>query len=999
MSVRKEINETLLIKAEDIVNRDVQAYDLCKEKNDTYPLIYPNDIIERISKSVFRIVYNQAFEQIALIVNNSLNKERQDIENIIAFTGRRGTGKTSAMYSLRKFLCDNEISFINADKISKTFKFVTLYDMKSSDLKDDIFEHIIEAVRYELDSFINNNNCMRFGLDFDKAKILREKACLMEKEYCSFKNNSYISDFSYNSIMRTPNKLDMKQRFKNLIKEYSDLLSEDKNVFFIICIDDLDMASDNSKKLVQDIYKYLMIPNLIIFVTTDFELLNSEIQKGFYENLCPLEDKSHIENLSIKQTHALLKKIIPSDNRITMPSWKKKDYIEMFPVKICFNKDKEDYFTKFFPRLKDCEFENFIQKCKFQNNDYCITPKDFILMLIANRTKIYLDAKGYKYHFMEPDSLRNLYDMFYLLYNMNNLIPEYDDYSALKKKYNIAKEDYNKKTDIPKPEIMNIFESKRAEYYYHRSENRKRLLDYIHFTMKEDMRFSSEESDFIDMLLAQPVERRGKMIWERYFSILRTKNVSDKIKGTYGEKFYEKELAQSEIENYSFGELFRIIYTSTRLGIFDKKFVKFIIAIFSFSLPAFVERVKKEEMDYEEKGNYDEKHIPYRRLEDNFGYSFLGTWWNDLFTNNDDHFEHEWSINIDMEKFRRCLSDKKNVKNAVISLLYLSMLTSKKDNIKVRYESNSTINECKEYIVINSKPDPTAFIMNIMNIDSRSKNKIFIWENDKEAGHGTDTISMRDVIAEIFKKANHKCDIEENLNNAIDELKKNYKDYHLSNVFKHMDLLYNVIKRVVSKKLYKDPNNISQNEKTWFYGEAIYLYKEFYDGIIEKLKENDEIYFAQNKKADGTDIYFSERFSNSLIVRFFRDNERESFGYLKSVRELGIEIGYHTDYTADTSNREDKTLEEYIGSIETMFKGDIGADLILLIKLRLNTFFNTKISDLQEYKLNECIYNFVINMYNDNNEHISEMIDKTIKKIMKIIIPFYNYFVENEQKE
>jgi hypothetical protein len=983
MSVRKEINETLLIKAEDLANRDVQAYDLYKkEKNDTYPLIYPNDITERISKSVFRMVYNQAFEQIALIVNNSLDKERQDIENIIAFAGRRGTGKTSAMYSLKNFLCNNEISFINVDEFSKTFKFVTLYDMKSSDLKDDIFEHIIEAVRYELDNFINNNttNYLRFELDFDKAKILREKACLMEKEYCSFKNNNNISDFSYNSIMRTSNKQDMKQRFKELIKEYSNLLSEDKNVFFIICIDDLDMASDNSKKLVQDIYKYLMIPNLIIFVTSDFALLNSEIQKEFYENLCPIEDKGHIENLSIKQTHALLMKIIPSDNRITMPSWKKKDYIEMFPVKICFNKDKEDYFTQNFPRLKDGEFEKFIQKYKYQNNDYCISPKDFILMLIANRTKIYLDAKGYKYHFMEPDSLRNLYDMFYLLYNMNNLIPEYDDYSALKKEYYNAKKRYNKKTDMSKPEVIDKYERKISEYYYHRSENRKRLLDYIHFTMREDMSFSSEESDFIDMLLAQPVERRGKMIWERYFSILRTKNVSDKIKGTYGEEFYNEELAKSKIENYSFGELFRIIYTSTRLGVFGKKFVKFIIAIFAFSLPAFVEREKKEYRDHENKRESDKKYIPYRRLEDNFGYSFLGTWWDDLFVRNEYYIELEWGIIISIKALKDAFSSNiDNVENAITSLLYLLMLTSKKDNIIIKYEKNSNI-------TIYSKPDPTAFIMNIMNIDARLKNKMFIWEYNEETGHGSETISIRDLIGKILEIANYKGDYEKKIDNKVEELKKNYKDCHLSNMFKHMDLLYNVIKRVVSKKLYTDSNSLSKNENTRFNGVAYALYKEFYDGIIEKLQENDEIYFANKQKPDETNIYFSERFENSSIVKFFKFTT--NFNYSVGVQQLGIRLGALPVNTFH--RRKSKTFEEYVKSIENNFKGDMGTDLVLLIKLRLYNYLDKRIYRTQEYKLNDRLYHYVLKKSNEKQKSDIDILNETIDKIKDVIKADYD---------
>ncbi len=927
MAIDRELNETLLIKAEDLTKRDVQEYDLIKENSNKYPLKYPNDIIKETRKSVFRMVYNQAFEQISLILNNSLDIKRHDIENIIAFTGRRGTGKTSAMYSIEKYLCTNEIEFANIVDKRNTFRFIELYNMKASDLKDDIFEHVIDAIRYKLDEFINDKMFLHSESDFIKGKELQEAACVMKKDYCSFKNNNVLSDYSYNSIMRISNKPDISERFCKLIKDYSALLSEENNVFFTICIDDLDMASDNSKELIQDIHKYLMIPNLIVFVTTDFSLLNSEIQKSFYENLCPIKDIEAMEDMSMKQVHALLKKIIPSDNRITMPSWKKKDYIDMFPVKICFDGNVKENFSKIFPRLIDSEFQKFINNKKAVNQVYHITPKDFILMLIANRTKIYLDAKGYKYHFMEPDSLRNMYDMFYLLYNMNNLIPEYDEYSKMKKTYKAVKKKYEeelresekeyisalndagddenrrkmiKKREVAKDEIIDEYENKIADYYYHRSENRKRLLDYIHFTMRDDMRFSSEESDFIDKLLAQPVERRGKMIWDRYFSVLMTEEIANKIKRTYGGEFYNAESEKSKIENYSFGELFRIIFTSTRLGVFDKKFVRFIIAIFSFSLPAFVERAKKEEKDYKESA---EKHEPYKRLEDNFGYSFLGTWRDDLFIKNN----HKPCLKIDFNLLKGAINKEGNISNVISALLYLFMLTSKKDDIRVCYVG--------EVIEIYSDPDPTAFLMNIINIRKRLEDKIITFS---EKGVKR-TISMLEMLKEILVKAGYSGeDMEEALEmkpsngeneknylcKAVNDLEDNYRECHLSNMLKHMDLVYNVIKRVVSKTLYKDSNNISKKEQTWLCDDIGKFYKEFYDGIVKKLEENDKIYFSSDSKPneEGNSLYFSSRFKNSKIVCFFNnyDNDEEKnqnnprckfkLTYKKCKDELGISI-------------------------------------------------------------------------------------------------------------
>ena len=126
-------------------------------------------------------------------------------------------------------------------------------------------------------------------------------------------------------------------------------------------------------------------------------------------------------HLSFEQTQEFLRKVIPSDMRITMPSWKKKDYRELFTHKVSLRKDdNSEEFEKKFERLNGS-----ILFQKMNSTDaYMLSPKELILMLLAERTKIYLDAFGNKTHFMEPDSLRNLYDMFYMLYSMNNILPE-----------------------------------------------------------------------------------------------------------------------------------------------------------------------------------------------------------------------------------------------------------------------------------------------------------------------------------------------------------------------------------------------------------------------------------------------------------------------------------------------------------------------------------------------------------------------------------------------
>jgi len=110
------MKETLKIAFGDLKNRDVQRNDLTDKSSKK--IVSSDEILGLAAQSFFRNVYQQALEQISMIVqqnheqvsdqtNDQLYKH--DIQNIIAFTGRRGTGKTSAMMSLAEFLSNHEL--------------------------------------------------------------------------------------------------------------------------------------------------------------------------------------------------------------------------------------------------------------------------------------------------------------------------------------------------------------------------------------------------------------------------------------------------------------------------------------------------------------------------------------------------------------------------------------------------------------------------------------------------------------------------------------------------------------------------------------------------------------------------------------------------------------------------------------------------------------------------------------------------------------------------
>lgn len=886
--------ETLEIRFTDLKNRDVQRDDLGDDLDNSntrhVKQINYHEAVALAENSFFRNVYNQALEQVAMIVRQNKNsKNNYDILNIIAFTGRRGTGKTSAMLSFAKFLTSYSIDFNLIDGVVDfvEFKLLAVIDAATLDKHINIIPAIISEIIRELERELQNFNSCGDKSDrkYSSARSLYDRANGLFNHYLTgIGVLSKMSDAS-NYLSVAAKRLSFESDFRRFIREYADFsFARNNKSCFIICIDDVDMAPCKHAELLKSIYQYLMIPNVIVMLTANLKFLLPELQTAFYNNITPAFIGNSIDVISREQTDDYLKKIIPSDNRITLPSWKKKDYLTMFPIYINFGtRSAKQELSDSFSELVGSQFYEFLNKS--QEEPYRITPKQFILMMIANRTKVYYDINGQKYHFFEPTSLRSLYDLFFILYNMNNIVSEYE------------------KKDEKKP----------SDYYLHRSQNRKRLLDYIHFTMRRDFCFNDNENEFIDKLLALPLERRGELVWEHYYNLLSTDKVKNEIVSNHRAKleFLSSEVYHHSIMKYSFGEFFRVLFVSSRIGVFSNNFIKFLLASYSIALPAFVEKEKKDY--YDGKGDY-------KNLVHLFGGSLLGNWRDELFGCQTEIAVVDDKKNIVVNAYwsNRCSivvekpSDYK-VNISQIEVLFCFLLLSpnwvNQKPIHVKKSGNK--------YVIYAELDPTSFLINGLLIEEGirdkygfGKHKIFIFDDLSTC------LTLSELIKEIYggftissenKSENNCAELPEYVNvysafidnnikrntkienntvcrtsdssktrntnkiysndiveKILDYLSGDYKTYHLSNMLKHIDLIYNSIKRAITDIVYVTPEYV--NKKQWVYPKknAIDLIKTFYTNLKEQLIETDKVYFAEETKASNS---FATRFENCAIYK------------------------------------------------------------------------------------------------------------------------------------
>ncbi len=823
----------------------------------------------------FKDIYKQAFTLIDTICaesvkENSRNSIRKETHNVIAFTGRRGTGKTSAMLSIADSCVRRE---------DKQFIALPFIDAAVLDDKEDIFPIVLSNMFKELDKKCENE---RRTYDFrqtnkfnSEVERLREEMCDIYDSYnLQHTSPSAKSNSSYNLMKRLSEHHSISERFTKLVNEYTEFFSKENKgeSYLIICIDDIDMAQQKHIHIMQCIQQYFMIPNIIVLLTLNFTMLSAYLQKDFYEDMkTGIEDKDlHNLHLSFEHTNNYLQKIIPSDKRITMPSWKKYDYRALIPYYINLGKgDNLEDSKKKFDRLEGSVL--FEKLREHSENDYTLSPKELILIMLANRTNIYLDVKGNKTHFMEPESLRDLYDKFHILYNMNNIRPLEPD--------------------------------KNNNYRTERNANRKILLDYLYFKMLPEYDFSYEEKHLIDEFLAEPIERRGRRIWEYYFKKLTSEEHRNRLIALYSEDMkvygrgsncdlYDKEKQRFQNGNYNLGEFFRIIYNGSRLGLLSSNLIKFILASYSFSMPLFVEKQIRRGYHFIPLSSQIVFDDVYKKLRMTFGNSLMGTWLEDIFEN------QQVEIIIDTQKVIKKLDEKVfDLKTVIHTLICLLLLSKCPD------EPIEVINK-NEKIEIRNQIDPTAFIINgidicsfLLKLEFKYNDKLYEYSFENNKYSFSITRLIMDIFdREVLKKSivlstgdSEEC-LEKSIDAAIyEEMDKIREDNSIHwFLLKHTDVTYNIIKRAVSAIIYNNSNDVIQSKELNY--SALRIIQVFLIKILSGLKEIDEFYFHKgNSFSNSKSIYDS--FLHHQVFQIFYN----SYYGEQGINDEGFNVSYLND--------------------------------------------------------------------------------------------------------
>ena len=443
---------------------------------------------ERIEKEeIFYDKYLSAAGMLDDIVGGSEDEKQADwskVEtenNIIAFCGERGEGKSSAMTTFINALCkrddwDRIPIFDGCENVKKTiFSRPIFIDPSTFDDVHNILEVIVASLYSKFHDRYESDN--RIFDDYKREKMLDE----FQKVYrmISLINNpkkmleeEFDGETNITNLARMGESTELKKELKSLIKIYLDcMLTESGSKKLLIAIDDLDLCNANAYKMAEQIRKYLIIPDVVIIMALKVEQLQMCVQEENFRNYSnilrggeiPSEFYAEVRNMAEKY----ITKLIPRSRRIYLPNVR---YILNAKIQYRSRKGNIIYEDKIANSLNDSLLNLIYEKTgmKFllglndaswlQANNLRDTVN--MITLLGNMRKPVNDQEYYdnieifaeyiekewipqNYTLPKAHELQNLLKLPYFQMNSEVLYLLRDEYGKTEKKYEVAMQNYS----------------------------------------------------------------------------------------------------------------------------------------------------------------------------------------------------------------------------------------------------------------------------------------------------------------------------------------------------------------------------------------------------------------------------------------------------------------------------------------------------------------------------------------------------------------------------
>jgi energy-coupling factor transporter ATP-binding protein EcfA2 len=249
------------------------------------------------------------------------------LNNIIAFTGDRGQGKSSAMEIFTDALKNKNNEIIKFGEKTRLTNFLKLETIDPSTFEN--IHNIVEVVVAKMFNIIKDQlekspGGSRNYRIFDKFQKVYECLSLIRNPRL-LEKLEYDYEGSIQKIAHIGDSTMLKKHMYELVSEYLSLMGKTHmQNFLVIPMDDLDINIELAYKMSEQIRKYLLIPNVIIVMAIKIEQLKYCVELQYRKELDILikSDCRINKQEPISMAAKYIEKLIPDGRKISLPQIK-----------------------------------------------------------------------------------------------------------------------------------------------------------------------------------------------------------------------------------------------------------------------------------------------------------------------------------------------------------------------------------------------------------------------------------------------------------------------------------------------------------------------------------------------------------------------------------------------------------------------------------------------------------------------------------------------------
>lgn len=251
------------------------------------------------------------------VSKNKDNGENEPLNNIFAFIGERGAGKTSCMLSVANELANkSEESFLDNYQEVKNIAFhkLSLIDPSFFDEKHGIVAEILASLYNEYRKTEKLNNSL------EKTEILGKFADLQKDFNCLLASDAEKPHDDLEQLVSLSAAVNLRVNFGELVTMFMKYIGKPEGKL-IIMVDDIDLHTNQATIMVEQIRKYLVQPNVVILLAIKLDQLAMLKRQQYTMEYKELLEKGKVsEGVIDEMVERYLTKLIPFDQRIFMPT-------------------------------------------------------------------------------------------------------------------------------------------------------------------------------------------------------------------------------------------------------------------------------------------------------------------------------------------------------------------------------------------------------------------------------------------------------------------------------------------------------------------------------------------------------------------------------------------------------------------------------------------------------------------------------------------------------